>query len=380
MSGVEEQSPPDCPFCAVRSEFLYTIDRFTDPFPIYRCPRCKLQMRATDASPHRFYTEEYYTGKAEYAYVDERSQRRFFEAVWDARLKTIKKHVPPPADFLDVGCAFGGFALCAGKHGYRPRGLDISPYAVKEANQGGLDARVGELCDLYTSKERYDVVTLIEVIEHIADPIRAFETLSRIVRPGGLLVLQTANFDGLQAKRAGSKYHYYLPGHLYYYSKSNLRTILKRYGFETDSKRSSFFTAPTSAFCRNCEKWPAASRNGQIDFAGFVHRTTMRRAGSHAVISPSHRRWWCTRSGIRRDLPIRLQNELRNGIAGTSEFADRFAVHEQADPPYLRKLEEGQSELREAVTDHMFAVATDLFADIDHCDPVMKLCTVDPDI
>lgn len=233
MSGVEEQSPPDCPFCAVRSEFLYTIDRFTDPFPIYRCPRCKLQMRATDASPHRFYTEEYYTGKAEYAYVDERSQRRFFEAVWDARLKTIKKHVPPPADFLDVGCAFGGFALCAGKHGYRPRGLDISPYAVKEANQGGLDARVGELCDLYTSKERYDVVTLIEVIEHIADPIRAFETLSRIVRPGGLLVLQTANFDGLQAKRAGSKYHYYLPGHLYYYSKSNLRTILKRYGFET---------------------------------------------------------------------------------------------------------------------------------------------------
>jgi len=75
------------------------------------------------------------------------------------------------------------------------------------------------------------VITLIEVIEHLEKPQLVFNKLSAILKKDGLLVIQTADFEGLQAKECGSSYHYYLPGHLYYYSFSNLKNILIKNGF-----------------------------------------------------------------------------------------------------------------------------------------------------
>ena len=69
------------------------------------------------------------------------------------------------------------------------------------------------------------------MIEHLENPIEVFEKLYSQLIPGGLLLIQTANFEGKQAISESKNYHYYLPGHLFYYSKSNLESILKQRGF-----------------------------------------------------------------------------------------------------------------------------------------------------
>lgn len=221
-----------CIVCGTVPEFRYVIDRFDPPFDILCCPKCGLQMqRFVPVDASHLYSEDYYEGRAEYSYRDERRRRRFDRYVHDARLKTISSFVPPPAEFLDVGAAFGGLVEAATAAGYRARGIDVSAYAADWARSQGIRVEHASLTSGLFADASLDVVTMIEVMEHLEDPRASLRALSRMIRPGGLAVIQTANFEGLQAQESGADYHYYLPGHLYYYSLSNLRRLLADFGF-----------------------------------------------------------------------------------------------------------------------------------------------------
>ncbi|HPI23001.1 MAG TPA: class I SAM-dependent methyltransferase [Spirochaetota bacterium] len=237
MSGASaafETRRDDCPLCgAVEISFLYAIDRFSTPFTVDRCGRCGfifMNPRFTDAALASFYDKGYYTASAEYAYCDERAAERHARHVWNARLKTIRRHVSDGA-LLDVGCAFGGF-LKAAQSRFRPYGIEISPYAAGECRRWLGDAlHQGTLADHPFPSGYFSVITMIEVIEHLADPVFAIEECHRLLRPGGLLVLQTANFDARQARRIRERYAYFLPGHVSYFTKRNLSDALRRAGF-----------------------------------------------------------------------------------------------------------------------------------------------------
>lgn len=254
--GGKSGTPGHCPCCDGKLKRLHTINRFHPPFDILGCIRCGFQLRSTgagtdgkigeagnngetgetvndDTGEANLYGEEYYSGRAEYSYRDERVTGHFDDYVHRARLKTIARFIPPPADFLDVGCAFGGLVRAAGDFGYRAQGLDLSAYAVREGRRTGLNLRQGELTTAGLSAGSFDIVTLIEVLEHLPAPREVFARLGEIIRPGGLLVIQTADFQGLQARLAGSSYHYYLPGHLHYYSARTLKRFLRGSGFSS---------------------------------------------------------------------------------------------------------------------------------------------------
>ena len=221
-----------CPICNYKAKILYRISRSEAVFNILRCNSCGLEMQERPPDTlEALYTKEYYTGGAEYSYQDERSSIKFHNFVWQARLKKLARFVPPPADFLDVGCAFGGFVQAASDFGYHAQGLDISAYAADYARSQGLKVQQGSLEPGLLPPQSFDIVSLVEVIEHLPDPCAALQTLSEIVRPQGMVLVQTANFLGWQARWAGAKYHYYLPGHLFYYSTKNLRMLFANYGF-----------------------------------------------------------------------------------------------------------------------------------------------------
>ena len=130
-----------------------------------------------------------------------------------------------------MGCAFGGFLIEAQKNGYEVHGLELSKYAAKEARKRGLDVKEGELSKYPLAKNSIDVLSMIEVFEHIPDPLEAMENLGLAMKKKSLVVVQTANFLGRQAQREGPNYHYYLPGHYYYYSTYNLQLLFQKFGF-----------------------------------------------------------------------------------------------------------------------------------------------------
>ncbi|XDD47923.1 class I SAM-dependent methyltransferase [Leptospira sp. WS39.C2] len=197
---------------------------------IHECQSCKLQSLYPRQNQKELYTKEYYQGKADYNYIDEREQKPFFREVWKARIQNIKRY-KKTGNFLDIGSSFGGFLEVAKEAGFFVQGVEISEYASSYANENNLPTVNGSLYDAKFPTQSFDVITLVEVIEHIENPKLFFQELTRILKPGGLLLLQTANFEGWQAKKEASHYHYYMPGHVYYYGDTLLKKILTEHGF-----------------------------------------------------------------------------------------------------------------------------------------------------
>lgn len=201
--------------------------------PIYKCKTCGLEsIYPKDKYDLKtMYEASYYQGNAAYSYIDERKNEKYESYVWDARIKNIMKF-KNEGRFLDIGSSFGGFLSRARAFGFESFGVEISTYSARYANDRGIPTFKGSILEAKFPEKSFDIITLIEVIEHLDKPDLIFEKLSTILNDDGLLVIQTANFDGAQAKNEGPKYHYYLPGHLYYYSLSNLKLILTKFGFK----------------------------------------------------------------------------------------------------------------------------------------------------
>jgi len=235
-----------CLICGSESHaLLWRIARFARPFDVHRCPVCGFIFMHPCPNAQELaaiYNEGYYTapaGEKRYTYLDERRNPRGHRAVNRARLqralRTIQKTFRGvPIHTLDVGCSFGALVQEAGALGCRAYGIDISGYAVEHAQGEGLrvlQASPDRIPD-FGIQTGFHLVSMIEVIEHLPDPRAALCEIARNMCAGGLLVIQTANMDGRQAKKAGPAYHYFLPGHLFYFSRKTLRRLLEECGFE----------------------------------------------------------------------------------------------------------------------------------------------------
>lgn len=223
-----------CPLCA-SNVIRYHLNIEASPaFSTSICADCGFIFMNPPFSPktiHSFYQEGYYTGKADFAYTDERQTEYFSAYVHRARLKTIARFVPR-GRLLDIGSSFGLFLKAAADR-YEPWGVELSEYAANWAAENvGAHIFHGSF-DSFRPEIRYDVITAIEVIEHIADPVAFIEKCCSLLNPNGLLVLQTADMSAWQALSAGARYHYFLPGHLSYFTEQNLTDALIRAGFRT---------------------------------------------------------------------------------------------------------------------------------------------------
>ena len=100
---------------------------------------------------------------------------------------------------LDVGCGAGLLAEPLARLGARVTGLDASPelIAVARAHAAAtgleIDYRAGEIAK---QEGQFDLITCLEVIEHVADPAAFVKALAKRLAPGGLLILSTPNATG----------------------------------------------------------------------------------------------------------------------------------------------------------------------------------------
>ena len=228
-----------CPVCkSGHSSFWASIDRFEKIFRVRKCSEClSLFQSPLPKSPDLYYDKDYYSGQAGYSYHDERDSYAAKAIVYRARSRNIRRFIPGGRS-LDVGCSFGGFSRALSEH-FEAYGIDVSDFAVNSGNQWLKEAEVdkkvklvhGSLVKNNLKRETFNLVTLIEVAEHLDDPASHFKAAFELLQPGGLLVIQTANFDGWQAIKAGRGYHYFMPGHLVYYTASGLKKLLSDIGF-----------------------------------------------------------------------------------------------------------------------------------------------------
>lgn len=201
-----------------RGEFL------RQEFEFHVCQECGL-MFVEPFSGFEIYNDAYYRGEGPDPYVDYESEYhdwrrsdRLLEFEDLFRLAEAKQAGPPaaPLRWLDFGCGAGGFLKFLRERGQlagRPlelTGHDVGSYAHLLKTKDGF--RILDLEELAAEPgASFDVVSLIEVLEHLPDPRPPLRLISRLLRPGGLLLLTTGNLASPVARRQGIHYRYCAP-------------------------------------------------------------------------------------------------------------------------------------------------------------------------
>lgn len=143
---------------------------------------------------------------------------------------------------LDVGCGNGDFLGVLARHGWDVQGVDTSPAAERAASAHGVPVFTGALEDAGFVGESFDFVHMSHSLEHVWDPAVTLATVSRLLRPGGRLYVETPNIDSFAARRCGS-YWYALesPRHLWLFGPASLRRTVAQCGLHVSSMRTKTF-------------------------------------------------------------------------------------------------------------------------------------------
>ena len=129
------------------------------------------------------------------ALADEWWQRRgaFAMLHWlaAARGELVPAAPRPGAILVDLGCGAGLLAPHLAAKGYRHIGVDLSRTALRQAREHGVEPVLGDVLAVPLPDESADCVVAGEILEHVTDLPAALAEACRVLRPGGLLVLDT---------------------------------------------------------------------------------------------------------------------------------------------------------------------------------------------
>ncbi len=157
----------------------------------------------------------------------------------------ISKGLLNGKDVLEVGCVgmgsddeYGGINWIHGraaKVAKRIVGLDKNREGIALLNSKGYDVRYQDVEKKFYLKEKFDVILIEEVLEHLNNVGICFENIKRHLKPNGILIITTPNAHSasffLQRLLLDRISGVSITDHVLWYDKNTLQTLLKRYGF-----------------------------------------------------------------------------------------------------------------------------------------------------
>lgn len=204
--------------------------RVKGSFNLIKCESCGLVRQANISSYSdlmEFYPPDYHAHQPAGKGLLSSLKRRLYLR----RVRRIKKLVGG-GKVLDVGC--GNCSLLSALRelgGFELHGLDIKRLGVDYAGMG-ISFREGHLEDIGFEKDRFDLLSMDNVVEHVPDPDVFFKKAGEVIRPGGWIVGTTPNVDSVEARLYGKYWGpYHMPRHTYLFGPETLKAMLEKHGF-----------------------------------------------------------------------------------------------------------------------------------------------------
>jgi 2-polyprenyl-3-methyl-5-hydroxy-6-metoxy-1,4-benzoquinol methylase len=215
-----------CPVCASSKRTLEIT--LVEGLRIYQCSNCTLAYVDPFPVNSSDIYEKTYFDKSLVSYDQMRSYR--IQRFGVERINLIKKFIPS-GKLLDIGCGVGWFLEAAKSEGFEIYGQEISSELADYTSESlGIKVFTEEISNI---KQKFDVITMFDLIEHVMDPKKLILESKALLNPGGIIVAFTPNFDslGIQLLRETSSL-ICPPAHLTYFTKKSVEKLAMDSGLE----------------------------------------------------------------------------------------------------------------------------------------------------
>jgi SAM-dependent methyltransferase len=242
-SRISDQNPP-CDLCgATESDLVLTTPRLDGP--LVRCRDCGLfyvvfpengDVGRTKVCPTSPVASEMARLAERARELDlitpevEASERPWRELAARERLDDLKRFVTM-GRFLEIGSSTGELLAAAGSS-LAAVGVEADERTSRAARAQGLDVFSGTLRDARFPDGHFDAAAMYHVIEHVPSPREELRELSRVIKPGGWLVLETPNIATLWYRLLGARWRQFIPDHIFFFTPRTITRLCESGGFE----------------------------------------------------------------------------------------------------------------------------------------------------
>lgn len=221
----------------------------TDPFYGY----LRVDPIPTQEKVEQYYKEEFYSSTYK-SFNDsslevQKEEQDFFHSRWESVYQKCLEHFNKVdgLSLFDIGFGFAQALLYFRDRGMKVSGLEPSPEGVEYAKSQCLEVFQAGIEDFdCVGPARFDIVTILNVLEHLRNPAETLTNIKeKLLKPGGLLVIDVPNeFNDFQTT-ANAEFNlneWWLcpPNHINYFSASSLKHLLDQCGYVVKYCESSF--------------------------------------------------------------------------------------------------------------------------------------------
>lgn len=240
---MQAQELKECPLCNSKNVTVrYTCEDFTtthERFQLTECQDCTFIFttpQPTEASIGKYYeSPEYISHSESNTSLFDKAYTLARKQALNWKRKIVESNQSSRGKLLDVGCGTGNFLQHMNAHGWETTGVEPSQSAAAKAknkNAGKIFQNINEIID-----QKFDVITLWHVLEHLHEPKKKLESLRNLLEETGTIIIAVPNHESYDAKHYRNYWAAYdVPRHLWHFSQANMKSLLEETGFRLTAK------------------------------------------------------------------------------------------------------------------------------------------------
>lgn len=162
-------------------------------------------------------------------------RKREFMARYAQTVHYLARHIPPAGapKLLEIGSNIGYFAKFAISRGFDVETVEINE-SLRQYQNRQLGLKPTRSIEELPQNIKYDLIVLMDVLEHMPDPVSSLTILGQLLAPTGVLFLQLPNWRSAAARLSGPHWAWWAaPDHLYHFSEQAAVAALARAGLKT---------------------------------------------------------------------------------------------------------------------------------------------------
>lgn len=223
----------DCPLCGApgaQGQLLFVKLGMR----IVRCPGCGLTY-SRNVLHERHDRQLYVDSAAQTTYQALKRNQAYagLERVkCDYIVQSLGELHPGRGKLLDIGPGSGRLLEAAAARGWDAMGIEANAEFAAACRALGLDVVEGFFPEALADEERFDAIALLDVVEHLHDPVALLGACAARLAPGGVIAVQVPNVDSLLVQLEGPRHTTFCHGHWNHFNLATLQRLGRAAGLE----------------------------------------------------------------------------------------------------------------------------------------------------